>query len=237
MRWPSALVTMVGCPPSIAATAELVVPRSIPTTFSALGRTAPSTARPPRRGSRAPPFPRPPARAPAAFILPRVAPPCPERECLRLHLALVCGRPPPHTPPHGAEEGEGEGGAGFLRFDRELGDVGPGTRIISLQSPPLPRAWPPFFAAAPSTPPAPPPHTHKGGNFRERPKRGSPRGGFPAEGVPWGGCVSCKMRAQLPGTQLPGSGPPHPPHRGAVSPIRARNRMSLAAPPGTSRPA
>ena len=29
---PSALVTMVGLPPSIAATAEFVVPRSIPTT-------------------------------------------------------------------------------------------------------------------------------------------------------------------------------------------------------------
>ncbi|KAI7745371.1 hypothetical protein M8C21_004466, partial [Ambrosia artemisiifolia] len=31
---PSAFVIMVGCPPSIAATAEFVVPRSIPTTFS-----------------------------------------------------------------------------------------------------------------------------------------------------------------------------------------------------------
>ena len=52
MRWPSALVTMVGLPPSMAATAELVVPRSMPTTFSA----AASTLRPERRA-------RPQARA------------------------------------------------------------------------------------------------------------------------------------------------------------------------------
>lgn len=32
VRAPSALVAMVGRPPSIAATAELVVPRSMPTT-------------------------------------------------------------------------------------------------------------------------------------------------------------------------------------------------------------
>lgn len=34
VRPPSALVMMVGLPPSIAATAELVVPRSMPTTCS-----------------------------------------------------------------------------------------------------------------------------------------------------------------------------------------------------------
>mmetsp|Transcript_5554 Transcript_5554/g.14115 ORF Transcript_5554/g.14115 Transcript_5554/m.14115 type:complete len:548 (-) Transcript_5554:148-1791(-) len=39
VRCPSALVTMVGFPPSIAATALLVVPKSIPTTFSARART------------------------------------------------------------------------------------------------------------------------------------------------------------------------------------------------------
>ena len=31
VRWPSALATIVGCPPSRTAIAELVVPKSIPT--------------------------------------------------------------------------------------------------------------------------------------------------------------------------------------------------------------
>jgi hypothetical protein len=46
---PSALVTIVGFPPSIAATAEFVVPRSIPTTFSAttLNLPFPFPLRPP----------------------------------------------------------------------------------------------------------------------------------------------------------------------------------------------
>merc|ERR1712188_298308 len=38
---PSAFVTIVGLPPSIAATAELVVPKSMPTTFSHLALTGP----------------------------------------------------------------------------------------------------------------------------------------------------------------------------------------------------
>ncbi|CAA7393301.1 unnamed protein product [Spirodela intermedia] len=49
VRCPSAFVTMVGFPPSMAATAEFVVPRSIPTTFSQ------TTLRDPP-----PPFPLPP---------------------------------------------------------------------------------------------------------------------------------------------------------------------------------
>lgn len=42
MRCPSAFVTIVGFPPSIAATAEFVVPRSIPTTFSLTTLTGPT---------------------------------------------------------------------------------------------------------------------------------------------------------------------------------------------------
>mmetsp|Transcript_4580 Transcript_4580/g.12509 ORF Transcript_4580/g.12509 Transcript_4580/m.12509 type:complete len:200 (-) Transcript_4580:46-645(-) len=41
VRLPSALAMIVGLPPSIAATAELVVPKSMPTTFSARTATAP----------------------------------------------------------------------------------------------------------------------------------------------------------------------------------------------------
>lgn len=42
VRWPSELVIIVGCPPSITAIAEFVVPRSMPTTFSAVTRRGPA---------------------------------------------------------------------------------------------------------------------------------------------------------------------------------------------------
>jgi hypothetical protein len=42
------LVTIVGLPPSMAATAELVVPRSIPTTFSHATRSGRHLRPPPR---------------------------------------------------------------------------------------------------------------------------------------------------------------------------------------------
>ncbi|KAI4318527.1 hypothetical protein MLD38_032218 [Melastoma candidum] len=55
VRWPSALVKRVGFPPSIAATAEFVVPKSIPTTFSHVTLRGPTPYRlegPPRGGKR-----------------------------------------------------------------------------------------------------------------------------------------------------------------------------------------